>query len=71
MAYAHVRRGKAYRLQNIMNDILCIGLMTCCHKSLHLEKIPSWGRPKRAHCASKPSDLLEITITFLGQLRKF
>ena len=56
--------------RNITNTILYIGLMTWCHESLHLEKIPSWSRLKRAHCVSKPFDLLEITITFLLQLRK-
>ena len=34
---AHVR-GK---WRNITNAILYIGLMTWCHESLHLEKIPS------------------------------
>ena len=57
--------------RNITNAILYIGLMTWCHESLHLEKIPSWSRLKRAHYVSKPFDLLEITITFLLQLRKF
>ena len=57
--------------RNITNAILYIGLMTWCHESLHLEKIPSWSRLKRAHYISKPFDLLEITITFLLQLRKF
>ena len=36
-----------------------------------LKKITSWRRLKRAHYASKPFDLLEITITFVRQLRKF
>ena len=57
--------------RNITNAILYIGLMTWCHESLHLEKIPSWSRLKRAHYVSKPFDLLEITMTFLLQLRKF
>ena len=57
--------------RNITNAILYIGLMTLCHESLHLEKNPSWSRLKRAHYVSKPFDLLEITITFLLQLRKF
>ena len=57
--------------QNITNAILYIGLITWCHESLHLEKIPSWSRLKIAHYVSKPFDLLEIKITFLLQLRKF
>ena len=57
--------------RNITNAILYIGFMTRCHESLHLEKIPSWSRLKRAHYVSKLFDLLEITITFLLQLRKF
>ena len=56
----------------ILRTLFCtLGLMTWCHESLHLEKIPSWSRLKRAHYVSKPFDLLEITITFLLQLRKF
>ena len=57
--------------RNITNAILYIGLMTWCHESLHLEKIPSWSRLKRAHYVSKPFYLLEINITLLLQLRKF
>ena len=68
---AHVRWGNAIKWRNITNAILYIGLMTWCHESLHLEKIPSWSRLKRAHYVSKPFNLLEITITFLLQLRKF
>ena len=56
--------------RNITNAIFYIGLMTRCHKSLHLEKITRWRRLKGAHYASKPFDLLEITITFLRQRRK-
>ena len=62
---------RAIKWRNITNAILYIGLMTWCHESLHLEKIPSWSRLKRAHYVSKPFYLLEITITFLLQLRKF
>ena len=62
---------RAIKWRNITNAILYIGLMTWCRESLHLEKIPSWSRLKRAHYVSKPFDLLEITITFLLQLRKF
>ena len=40
--------------RNITNAILYIGLMTWCHESLHLDKIPSWSRLKRAHYVSKP-----------------
>ena len=69
--YAHVRGGNTIKWRNITNAILYIGLMTWCQKSLHLEKIPSWRRLKRAHYVSKPFDLLEITVTFLRQLRKF
>ena len=68
---AHVVGCNAIKWRNITNAILYIGLMTWCHKSLHLEKIPSWSRLKRAHYVSKPFDLLEITITFLLHLRKF
>ena len=57
--------------RNITNAYFVIGLMTWCHESLHLEKIPSWSRLKRAHYVSKPFDLSEITITFLLQQRKF
>ena len=63
--------GNAIKWWNIMNAILYIGLITWCHESLHLEKIPSWSRLKRAHYVSKPFDLLEIRITFLLQLSKF
>ena len=38
---AHVRGGNAIKWRNITNAILYIGLMTWCHESLHLEKIPS------------------------------
>ena len=69
--YAHVHGGNAIKWRNITNATLYIGLMTWCHKSLHLEKIPSWRRLKITHYSSKPFDLLEITITFLRQLRKF
>ena len=69
--YAHVDGDNAIQLRNITNAILYIGLMTWCHKSLHLEKLPSWSRLKRAHYLSKPFDLLEIKITFVLQLRKF
>ena len=75
--YAHVtdlywgNGPRAIKWRNITNAILYIGLMTWCHESLHLEKIPSWSSLKRAHYVSKPFDLLEITITFLLQLRKF
>ena len=73
VSYAHVTGlywGMAH-VANITNAILYIGLMAWCHESLHLEKIPSWSRLKIAHYVSKPFDLLEITITFLLQLRKF
>ena len=52
--YAHVRGGNAIKWRNITSAILYIGLMTWCHKSLHLEKIPSWRKLKRAHYVSKP-----------------
>ena len=64
-------QGGMAHVANITNAILYIGLMTWCHESLHLEKIPSWSWLKRAHYVSKPFDLLEIKITFLLQLRKF
>ena len=66
--YVHVLVNNAINWRNITNTILYIGLMTCCHKSLHLENIPSWSRLNRPHYVSKPFDLLEITKTF--QLRK-
>ena len=45
---------RAIKWWNITNAILYIGLMTWCHESLHLEKIPSWSRLKRAHYVSTP-----------------
>ena len=60
-----------YQWRDITNAILYIGLMTWCHESLHLEKIISWSKLKRAHYVSKPFDLLQITMTFLLHLRKF
>ena len=53
--------------RNITNAILYIGLMTWCHKCLHLEKITSWRRIKRAHYACEPrilDILLDILIYF-------
>ena len=72
VVYTHVRGGNAYRLAKYYERYFVHWSMTWCHKSLHLEKkITSWCRLKRAHYASKPFDLLEITITFLRQLRKW
>ena len=45
--YAHVtdlywgNGPRAIKWRNITNAILYIGLMTWCHESLHLEKLPS------------------------------
>ena len=38
----------------VLTFILYISWMTWCHKLLHLKKVTSWRRLKKAHYASKP-----------------